>query len=143
MPVEAIAKTFPYFDDLDLIWRGNPSFDARPFTSNQTKDCAEEMLALVQGGGSCPGDNPEIEAVPDMDVDNNVAKDTGDFMAPDGYWRVDGVDGDDEFAYHGLEDENDGGDQGRLGTWDEDHNMLREHFEDVNAPELDLPFSTI
>ncbi|KAI6036710.1 hypothetical protein BKA83DRAFT_4511324 [Pisolithus microcarpus] len=44
---EAITKTFPYFDDLDLIWKGNPSFDARPFMSDQQKNRAEEMLALI------------------------------------------------------------------------------------------------
>ncbi|KAI6006865.1 hypothetical protein EDD15DRAFT_2357900 [Pisolithus albus] len=55
---EAITKTFPYFDDLDLIWKGNPSFDARPFTSDQQKNRAEEMLSLVRGGATCPGDNP-------------------------------------------------------------------------------------
>ncbi|KAI6156379.1 hypothetical protein EDD17DRAFT_1764350 [Pisolithus thermaeus] len=52
-----IINSFPHFEDLDSIWRGNPSFDARPFTSDQQMNHAEDMLSLVWGGAMCPGDN--------------------------------------------------------------------------------------
>ncbi|KAI6135888.1 hypothetical protein EDD17DRAFT_1517454 [Pisolithus thermaeus] len=54
---ETIISVFPHFKDLDLILRGNPSFDAQPFTSNQQMNRSEDMLSLVRGGATCPGDN--------------------------------------------------------------------------------------
>ncbi|KAI5993283.1 hypothetical protein EDD15DRAFT_2367549 [Pisolithus albus] len=54
---ETIISTFPHFEDLDSIWRGNPSFDARPFTSDQRTNRSEDMLSLVRGGATCPGDD--------------------------------------------------------------------------------------
>ncbi|KIK20632.1 hypothetical protein PISMIDRAFT_12834 [Pisolithus microcarpus 441] len=54
---ETIINSFPHFEDPDSIWRGNPSFDARPFTSNQQTNRAEDMLSLVWRGATCPGDD--------------------------------------------------------------------------------------
>ncbi|KAI5987280.1 hypothetical protein EDD15DRAFT_2372436 [Pisolithus albus] len=54
---EMIINSFPHFKDLDSIWRGNPSFNARPFTSDQQMNCAEDMLSLVWGGATCAGDD--------------------------------------------------------------------------------------
>ncbi|KAI6022318.1 hypothetical protein BKA83DRAFT_4126036 [Pisolithus microcarpus] len=54
---ETIINSFSHFKDLDLIWRGNPSFDARLFTSNQQTNHAEDMLSLVWRGATCPGND--------------------------------------------------------------------------------------
>ncbi|KAI6124690.1 hypothetical protein EV401DRAFT_1886261 [Pisolithus croceorrhizus] len=100
---EAITKMFPYFDDLDLIWKGNPSFNARPFTSNQQKNCVKEMLALVWGGATCPGDNPPVAN----------GKNSEEFMAADGYGGNKDF-GVEHEVYYG-EDQGDQEDQEGLG----------------------------
>ncbi|KAI5995120.1 hypothetical protein EDD15DRAFT_2366046 [Pisolithus albus] len=142
---EAITKTFPYFDDLDLIWKGNPSFDARPFTSNQQKNRAEEMLSLVWGGATCPGDNPPAaDAAQGVTTDAGQGENSGNFMAADGYGENEDF-GVDHEMYYGEDqgDQGDQEDQEGLGVWNDDMDVGDEQLADDNAPEPVPPFSRI
>ncbi|KIK14476.1 hypothetical protein PISMIDRAFT_116974 [Pisolithus microcarpus 441] len=77
---ETIINSFPHFEDLDSIWRGNPSFDARLFTSNQQTNRAEDMLSLMWRGATCPGDDMFIakSSEPTAPQVNLPANDRGD-----------------------------------------------------------------
>ncbi|KIK10781.1 hypothetical protein PISMIDRAFT_20105 [Pisolithus microcarpus 441] len=132
---KTIINSFPHFKDLDLIWRGNPSFDARPFTSNQQTNHAEDMLSLVQRGATCPGDNmfTAKSSEPTAPQVNLPANDQGD----------DGTVPWSDYSYGGMGE--DVGQEGECmgeydlhvdvgGTFDDDSEMHEEYRDDPGYP---------
>ncbi|KIK22252.1 hypothetical protein PISMIDRAFT_11733 [Pisolithus microcarpus 441] len=94
---ETIISMFPCFEDLDSIWRGNPSFNAQPFTSDQRMNCSEDMLSLVRGGATCPSDdlfttNSSDPAVPQ---ESSATSDQGVGSTPWGDYDYGGTGEDD------------------------------------------------
>ncbi|KAI6123720.1 hypothetical protein EV401DRAFT_2069326 [Pisolithus croceorrhizus] len=100
---------FPHFEDLDSIWRGNPSFDAWPFTSDQRMNCSEDMLSLVRGGVTCPGDDlfTTNSGEPAVPQDNSATGDQGISSTPWGEYDHGGM---GDYDYSGM-----GEDDGQVG----------------------------
>ncbi|KAF9230946.1 hypothetical protein BU15DRAFT_82987 [Melanogaster broomeanus] len=48
--IQQIRATFPYFDDCDTMWRGNPSYDSQLFNSSPSADRSGDFLSLIQRG---------------------------------------------------------------------------------------------
>ncbi|KAF9230417.1 hypothetical protein BU15DRAFT_69214 [Melanogaster broomeanus] len=45
--LEVVTTEFPYFSDLDSLWRGNPSYDANLISSAPNKNHAQDFLSSV------------------------------------------------------------------------------------------------
>ncbi|KAG2348482.1 hypothetical protein BDR05DRAFT_995867 [Suillus weaverae] len=43
-----VASEFPWFEDLDVLWKDNPAFSPKTFSSAPGKDCAGGLQALTQ-----------------------------------------------------------------------------------------------
>ncbi|KAI6154333.1 hypothetical protein EDD17DRAFT_1512986 [Pisolithus thermaeus] len=102
---ETIISMFPHFKDLNLIWRGNPSFNAWPFTSDQQMNCSEDMLSLVQGGATCPSDDlfTTNSGEPAAPQDNSATSDQGIGGTPWGEYDYGGM-GDYDYSGMGEHD---------------------------------------
>ncbi|KAI6167903.1 hypothetical protein EDD17DRAFT_1750456 [Pisolithus thermaeus] len=98
---EMIISVFPHFEDLNSIWRGNPSFDAQPFTSNQQMNCSEDMLSLV-------GEPAALQ-------DNSATSDQGIGGTPWGEYDHGGT---GDYDYSGM-----GEDDGQVGEHAGDYNF--------------------
>ncbi|KAF8551932.1 hypothetical protein OG21DRAFT_1486619 [Imleria badia] len=95
---DEIKQKFPYYDQLDQIWRGIPGFDSDLISSDPTIDHSQDMLSLTQtkdapsaqateeegftdgvfndgdnghAGGDLDGENGEEDHGADMDVDDD------------------------------------------------------------------------
>ncbi|KAF9236800.1 hypothetical protein BU15DRAFT_76633 [Melanogaster broomeanus] len=83
--LEAVTTEFPYFSDLDSLWRGNPSYDANLVSSAPNKNHAQDFLLAVGKKSHMKGAKSNVAAPPltindgEIDEDNqNDAEATND-----------------------------------------------------------------
>ncbi|KAG6379037.1 hypothetical protein JVT61DRAFT_11465 [Boletus reticuloceps] len=57
--LEDVLRVFPYYQDLNAIWRGILSFDSELVSSKPGVNHAESLLRMVKPGAKAPADEHE------------------------------------------------------------------------------------
>ena len=78
LPSEDVLRTFPYYQELDFIWKGIPSFDSKLVSAKPKTNHAISLLNIVAPKASSVNPTPEEENVDVQDRDAHFVEDEAD-----------------------------------------------------------------